>query len=665
MADVSRAVDVIFRGIDGVSSTVDGILGSFRNLGSVSSTVSQTMDEASNATKKLANNQTSAVAASSDLYRALQLIAASAILKWFVDANVSAQQFSYSMTLIAGSTVDAAEKFKYIKDISQTLGLRIDDAAHSFVNLSAATKGTALEGQRTQDIFEAVAKAMAILGRSTQDTNYAFLAIQQIVSKGVVQMEELRGQLGERLPGSFQIAASAMGLTTAELNNLVKTGTLTAEEFLPRFAAELNKTFGDTRYVDTFVAAWARLKNSIDILFQEVGDAGTFDFLKKSMNFGSLAADSATVSIKLFEAAYDAVVNSIRRGDLTGFTNDLKIELDQLSQKYQYLLSTQEPFNQTQAETARLMRQEAEAGAVYQQSLAETSRLSRQNVTDSEKLADQLAQVGVTSKDLGKWLSDSAAGLLLLAENTQATAEVFGVALKKALSKANTIDDLNAIGGAITEAFVNGKLGTDQFGESVILLAKKQAKLLEGFDLLTGSASENEKQLAKTAKAAQDATDKAQKYGIELEKIASNERIKTIEAEVKLKVADLEATTARIKEAFASINTTIQSTGDIIGKIVSEIPNLVPHTENFDVLLRQLDIENKYRQEALDLQKQLTEAQIANLNAQTRNLLRGDSIINIDGAGLQPHLEAFMWEILKAIQVRVNSQGLQLLLGVQ
>ena len=57
------------------------------------------------------------------------------------------------------------------------------------------------------------------------------------------------------------------------------------------------------------------------------------------------------------------------------------------------------------------------------------------------------------------------------------------------------------------------------------------------------------------------------------------------------------------------------------------------------------------------------QAQIDNIRAQTQALDKGDSIIKIDGAGLQPHLEAFMWEILRTIQVRVNQDGLAMLLG--
>ncbi len=51
------------------------------------------------------------------------------------------------------------------------------------------------------------------------------------------------------------------------------------------------------------------------------------------------------------------------------------------------------------------------------------------------------------------------------------------------------------------------------------------------------------------------------------------------------------------------------------------------------------------------------------LNAQA-DALRGDgAFITVNGDGLAPHLEAFMWEILESIQVRVNDQGLQTLLG--
>jgi len=56
--------------------------------------------------------------------------------------------------------------------------------------------------------------------------------------------------------------------------------------------------------------------------------------------------------------------------------------------------------------------------------------------------------------------------------------------------------------------------------------------------------------------------------------------------------------------------------------------------------------------------------EIAIADARAAALRRGDAMIRIDGDGLQPHLEAFMFEILESIQVRVNQEGQELLLGV-
>jgi tape measure domain-containing protein len=71
-----------------------------------------------------------------------------------------------------------------------------------------------------------------------------FLALGQMISKGKVQAEELRGQLGERLPGAFNLAARAMGVTTAQLDDMLKKGQVTAEDMLPKLAAVLKDEFG-------------------------------------------------------------------------------------------------------------------------------------------------------------------------------------------------------------------------------------------------------------------------------------------------------------------------------------------------------------------------------------------------------------------------------------
>ncbi len=60
-----------------------------------------------------------------------------------------------------------------------------------------------------------------------------------MVSKGRVQAEELRGQFGERLPGAYQAAARAMGMTTQELAKATEQGEIVAEDLLPKLSEEL------------------------------------------------------------------------------------------------------------------------------------------------------------------------------------------------------------------------------------------------------------------------------------------------------------------------------------------------------------------------------------------------------------------------------------------
>lgn len=160
-----------------------------------------------------------------------------------------------------------------------------------------------------------------------------------------------------------------------------------------------------------------------------------------------------------------------------------------------------------------------------------------------------------------------------------------------------------------------------------------------------------------------EVTKNANDFKSKMEEIASNERIKTIEAVVDFKIANVEADAKRVIAAFESIDATVQSTGDLIGSLFSDLVG----TEDIfkaSFIRDQIEIENKRRQEALDIQKKLAEAEISRIEAQTRQLDRGDPWIRIDGTSLQPQLEAFMWEILKAIRTQVSAEFSQFLLGV-
>ena len=159
------------------------------------------------------------------------------------DASLQMDRLVKSYTTIEGSTSGAVSQLDYIYEISNKLGLEFQSTAEAAKGFFAAGKGSALQ-KDLNGIFEGVSQAGAALSLSTEQMDGVFLALGQMISKGKVQAEELRGQLGERLPGAFNLAAKAMGFTTAQLDDMLKKGQVTAEDMLPKLAAVLKDEFG-------------------------------------------------------------------------------------------------------------------------------------------------------------------------------------------------------------------------------------------------------------------------------------------------------------------------------------------------------------------------------------------------------------------------------------
>ncbi len=583
----------------------------------------------------------------------------------FVSANVELERFTLAVTQIRGDSTLASRELDYLRTVSERLGLSVRETSSAYVSLLAATKGTALEGQQTRDIFEAVARSMALLGRSSADTEGALLAIQQIISKGTVSSEELRGQLGERLPGAFQIAARAVGVTTQELGKMLEQGQVIAEDFLPKFTQELNNTFGDTGRVDTYTAALNRLKNQFDETLQTLGSSGLFDLLTDSLSGAGKATEAVGGGISYLSTVAGAFFNVLRGGSLEVFSAELDIAAKRADDVTVRLSGG---LNETLAETARLSRQAAEATSGASQ--AQTDELTRQanaSAAALKEVGDAFKTLGVNPEKIRAEVSKVLDAFDTLSSSDSVSGGQLLAGLESVLKRIDDAQYLPRLRDNLQQAFDQGRITSDELARGMALVAKEQEGLDKKLGLTTKSIDDQTKASERAAKEAERAAEKQQQFRLELEKLASNERIKNIEASVKLNVAQVEADTARIKAAFDSLDNSVASTADVINKSFGVLAGLDNNSQTNDVrnkLFDQLDRENEQRGETLRQQRELTQAQIRVLEAQARQLDGGNALIQVDGSGLKPHLEAIMWELLKAIQVRTNRDGLNLLLGV-
>jgi len=215
-----------------------------------------------------------------------------------LDTAINVDGLSNKLKYSEGSADGASKRFEYLSGISQKLGLSLQSVTSGYSTIAAASKGTAMEGQTTTAIFEGISSAAATLGMTGEQAEGSLLAISQMMSKGKVSAEELRGQLGERLPGAFQLAAKSMGMTTVELDKFMADGKLMAEDFLPRFARELSKTFGTTatENIHTMGGAVNETKTNMFLMMKDIAE-----------NFKPLMIEVAHLLTGVFKAVRESI----------------------------------------------------------------------------------------------------------------------------------------------------------------------------------------------------------------------------------------------------------------------------------------------------------------------------------------------------------------------
>jgi tape measure domain-containing protein len=186
----------------------------------------------------------------------------------------------------------ATKALAFTKRLANELGESFRVLSNSFAGFTAAatTAGVPLEEQRS--LFESVATSAQRLGLSNDELQGSLLALQQVASKGTVQMEELRGQLGERLPIALGATANGLGITQQELIKLVESGRFASRDFFQALS----------RGLDDFNASGAGAPTTAQNI-QKLGNA--WDQLQTS--FGQNLLPTVTESVKVFRDVVDGL----------------------------------------------------------------------------------------------------------------------------------------------------------------------------------------------------------------------------------------------------------------------------------------------------------------------------------------------------------------------
>lgn len=225
-----------------------------------------------------------------------------------LEANIALDSLRRVLTNVTGSAAEAEKQIQFLRDTAGRAGLSVGQLADSFSLFEASILKAGLSLETTQSLFQGVTSAAGALGISSDRVSNILLALGQVANKGKVSLEELQGQIGEALPGALKLAADSLGITTAELQGLLKEGKLVSDDFLPAFAKQLNDTFGKSQEpVRGLAQAFNRVKNALTETSQQLADTSVYRGLVSSLDAIAANFDKVTAGAGVLAKGFLAI----------------------------------------------------------------------------------------------------------------------------------------------------------------------------------------------------------------------------------------------------------------------------------------------------------------------------------------------------------------------
>jgi tape measure domain-containing protein len=228
------------------------------------------------------------------------------IAKSIFNTTKELQSLDMALRNVSGTQLIYQENMNFLSKVSEDFGIEIKGLQEQFTQFYVAAKDK-LSADQIRDIFKSISKAGAAMGLSVDAQNSAFLALQQMMSKGTVQAEELKKQLGNALPGAFNIMATALGVTEKKMMEMMKAGNILSEVALPKFAKALEKAYGieNVERIDTIIAAQERLSNSWTNLIRTTTEGNGFivNILIKTLDLWTLSLNGVIYATNVLSQA--------------------------------------------------------------------------------------------------------------------------------------------------------------------------------------------------------------------------------------------------------------------------------------------------------------------------------------------------------------------------
>jgi len=162
-------------------------------------------------------------------------------------AATALQSFRNQLDAVTGGAAGMEQSLQFLDGLAGRFALPLTSLRDGFTRIYASMAPVGFSAEEIQNLFTGVSKAAATLGMSADKVDRVTYALGQMASKGQITAEELRGQLGDVLPGALSLFARAANMDIPQFSKAMEDGAFKGDamrQVLNNVAILLNQDFG-------------------------------------------------------------------------------------------------------------------------------------------------------------------------------------------------------------------------------------------------------------------------------------------------------------------------------------------------------------------------------------------------------------------------------------
>jgi tape measure domain-containing protein len=234
------------------------------------------------------------------------------------------ERFSNTLRTVSGSSGEFQRNMSFLFGEANRIGFSVGEVGNAFARLSVAMSGAGFSSDETRRTFTQLAEASRNFGISSADTTGIIRALEQSMSKGKFMAEEVRLQMGDRLPiamAALQRAMERVDGAAVDVNKRFEEGTIDVRRYALAFVEEINRMSGGAE-------ALQRTSTSLSAAFGRLST----EFLSFSQALGEGGLTNATITVtenlrSLMETARESGALDVLGGTLERIANSMNLLL--------------------------------------------------------------------------------------------------------------------------------------------------------------------------------------------------------------------------------------------------------------------------------------------------------------------------------------------------